>query len=121
MSTSLDLHDITDADLDGAALIDRVSASPYLRAERHDELVTLRSTVTDRAVALLDVAERELTVDIPGELVGAVVDEYAGLRPTRRGVRIGLRDDAAVHTAEAVQSWRIRLQLYARQGWTASP
>jgi hypothetical protein len=108
-------------ELDVADVIERVVRSPFLRAERREQLVCLRSTLTDLVFAVVDIAERELTVDVPVDLARTLLDRHAGLRPTERGVCLELRDDASLRTAETVLRWRIGLQLYARQARAASP
>jgi hypothetical protein len=113
--------DIVRPELDVAELVERVARSPFLRAEHREHLVCLHSTVTDLVVAMVDVSERELTVDVPGDLVPSLLDRHAGLRATGNGVRLEIHDAAGLRSAEAVLRWRIGLQLYARQARAASP
>jgi hypothetical protein len=113
--------DITRPELDVAEVIERVTGSPLLAAEDRGGHVCLRSTLTNRVFAVVDVTEHELSVDVPGELVAPLLDRHARLRPAPHGVCLALRDRASLRTAEAVLRWRIGLQLYARQARAASP
>jgi hypothetical protein len=113
--------DIVRPELDIAELVERVARSPLLRVEHREHRVCLRSTLTNLVVAMVDVAERELTVDVPGDLVPSLLARHSSLHQAENGVGLQIRDAAAMRTAEAVLRWRIGLQLYARQARAASP
>jgi len=113
--------DIVRPEVDVAHVLDRVSHSPFLRAEHRDERVCLRSTLTDLVVAVVDLAEGHLHVDVPRDLARSLLERHECLQQTDRGVCLEVRDAAGLRTAEAVLRWRIGLQLYARQARAASP
>jgi hypothetical protein len=100
-------------------LLHRLDSWPYLRVERRPGSVSLR--VRDRVVGALNLASQVLSTDVPGDMVGRLLDAQPHLRETKNGVSVHITDVDGRAAAEALLRWRIELERFGPQLLAASP
>jgi hypothetical protein len=100
-------------------LLRRLDSWAYLRIERRPGCVILR--VRDLVVGALNLASHVLSVDVPGDMVGPLLEAQPHLRATKDGVSVHVTDLDSRAAAEALLRWRIDLERFGPQLLAASP
>jgi hypothetical protein len=97
----------------------RLDSLTYLIIERRPGRVILR--VRELVVGDLDLATRVLSVDVPGEMLGPLLQAHPHLQETKDGVSVRVTDLDSRAAAEALVRWRIELERFGGQLLAASP
>jgi hypothetical protein len=100
-------------------LLHRLDSWPYLRVERQPGRAILR--VRDLVVGALNLATQVLSVDVPGDMLGRLLEAQPHLRETKDGVSVRITDVDSRAAAEALLRWRIELERFRPQLLVASP
>ena len=100
-------------------LLHRLDSWAYLRVERRPGSVSLR--VRDRVVGGLNLASEVLSVDVPGDMLGRLLEAQPHLCETEDGVSVPITDVDSRAAAEALLRWRIELERFGPQLLAASP
>jgi hypothetical protein len=100
-------------------LLRRLDSWAYLRIDRRPGCVILR--MRDLVVGALNLASHVLSVDVPGDMVGPLLEAHPHLRETKNGVSVHITDLDSRAAAEALLRWRIDLERFGPQLLAASP
>lgn len=100
-------------------LLHRLDSWPYLHVERRPGCAILR--MRDLVVGALNLASQVLSVDVPGEMVGRLLEARPHLRETKDGVSVHISDVDSRAAAEALLRWRIEVERFGPQLLAASP
>jgi hypothetical protein len=100
-------------------LLHRLDSWAYLRVERRPGRAILR--VWDLVVGALNLATHVLSVDVPGDMLGRLLEAQPHLRKTKDGVSVRITDVESRAAAEALLRWRIELERFGPQLLVASP
>jgi hypothetical protein len=118
------LPSLSDADAcltDPSRLLRRLDASPYVRVDRRGVHAVLYGYDRDQPIGTVDVRTGTLTVDVPPDLLGQLLESHPGLQVTSGGVRLDVTDDERGRAAEALVRRRIDLERFGPQWREASP
>jgi hypothetical protein len=100
-------------------LLHHLDSWPYLHVERRTDCAILRTR--DLVVGTLNLALHALSVNVPPDAVGPMLESHPLLRRTTDGASVRVTDSESRTVAETLLRWRVDLERFAPQRRTASP
>jgi hypothetical protein len=100
-------------------LLHHLDSWPHLHIERGTDCGILR--MRDRVVGTLNLAMHALSVSVPPDAVGPMLESDSLLRRTTDGVSVHVADIESRAAAEALVRRRVDLERFAWQRRVASP
>jgi hypothetical protein len=100
-------------------LLHHLGSWPYLHIERRTDRAMLR--MRDLVVGTLNLVTDALSVNVPPDAVGPMLESDPRLRRTTDGVGVHVTDSESRTAAETLVRWRVDLERFAPQLDAASP
>jgi hypothetical protein len=100
-------------------LLHRLDSWPYLNVERRTDCAILR--MRNLVVGTLDLGMHTLSLNVPADAVGPMLEGDPRLRRTTGGVRVHVTDTESRTAAETLVRRRVDLERFAWQLRAASP
>jgi hypothetical protein len=100
-------------------LLHHLDSWPYLHIERRTDCAILRTR--DLVVGTLNLAMHAVSVNVPPDAVGPMLESDPLLRRTTDGVGVRVTDSESRTAAETLLRWRVDLERFAPQLGAASP
>jgi hypothetical protein len=100
-------------------LLHHLDSWPYLHIERRTDRAIVRTH--DLVVGTLNLVMHALSVNVPSDAVGPMLESHPLLRQTTDGITVHVTDSESRTAAATLLRWRVDLERFAPQLRTASP